>query len=426
MMWLGLLALVTIWFYFTAYLVSLYALAVYIDPEEVETIVPKANRRQRDFLVRLVEDPRAFVQVATIYRSFALVALSACALFAVPQLAGGDGHVYLYPIFLVAAWLLYIFFAEYLPRRSARRAVGRRMVRYLWLISSLYLAFFPLVLLYRRALSRVTRNHRVTEEEKEEIVERAIEILAEQAGIGENIVEEEEKEMIGQIFQLDQTVVREIMSPRIDVVGIDKTTPFVEIQNIVRKEGYSRYPVFEENIDHIIGILYVKDLFSNMPLPGQEFVISEYLREPYFVPESKVIGELLREFRARKLHVAIVVDEYGGVAGLVTLEDILEEIVGEIEDEHDPAREEFKRLDDDQLMVDAGMRVERLQELLDTDYEDEDHDTVGGLIYHLVGSVPDEGTEVRWHNIRLEVAEVDGQRIKAVIAGLHHRPTTAG
>ena len=163
-----------------------------------------------------------------------------------------------------------------------------------------------------------------------------------------------------------------------------------------------------------------------MPLPGQEFVISEYLREPYFVPESKVIGELLREFRARKLHVAIVVDEYGGVAGLVTLEDILEEIVGEIEDEHDPAREEFKRLDDDQLMVDAGMRVERLQELLDTDYEDEDHDTVGGLIYHLVGSVPDEGTEVRWHNIRLEVAEVDGQRIKAVIAGLHHRPTTAG
>lgn len=407
--------------YLSGYLISVYALAVYIDPDELKKLIPGSSRWRQRILQRLADDPRAFVQVATVYRSFALIVITSAVVLAVGQAFRAPTVNYIYPVSLVLTWLLFIFFVEYLPRRISRRAISHRMMRYLWFITLMYLSFYPLVTLYRRALIRASQEYQVTEEEKEEIVERAIETLAEQAGIGEAIVEEDEKEMIGHIFQLDQTVVREIMAPRIDLVAIEKSTSFQEIQDMVRREGYSRYPVYEETIDRIIGILYVKDLFSNMPKVGEEFVISDYLRKPYVVPEAKVISELLREFRTRKLHVAVVVDEYGGVAGLVTLEDILEEIVGEIEDEHDISREEFKRLADGRLLIDAGMRVERLQELLETEYEAEEHDTVGGIIYHLVGSVPGENVAVNWHNIRLEVAKVDGQRIKTVKVGLKHR-----
>ena len=410
---------VALWLYVSAYLVSLYALAVYLDPDEVRLLIPRTPRRYHRLLTRLAGDPRALVQIATIYRALALVVITVCSVVFVGRVFQQPIASYVYPISLIAVWLLFIFFAEYLPRHSLRRSSYPVIPRYLGLIAVLYLLFYPLVAVYQKALARLGPRPRVTEKEKEDIVERAIETLAEQAGIGETIVAEDEKEMIGQIFLLDQTVVREIMSPRIDLVAIDKTSRFADIQDLVRREGYSRYPVYEGSIDRVIGILYVKDLFSNMPGVGEEFVISDYLREPYFVPETKVIGELLREFRDRKLHVAIVVDAYGGVSGLVTLEDILEEIVGEIEDEHDISKVEYRRLPDGQLLVDAGMRVERLAEILDQDLQADEHETIGGLVYHLVGSVPDEGTSVTWKSVRLEVVKVDGQRIKAVKVACH-------
>jgi len=400
--------------FFSAYVVSLYALAVYIDPDEIDKLLPGMSGRRRSLLMKLARDPRAFVQVAAVYRSLALIVITASALV---LMAGQVPEAYVYrvcPVGLALLWLLHIILIEYLPRRSSRKAINIKMIRYLWLITAIYVIFLPIVRLYRNALLRIHHEERVTEEEKEEIVERAIETLAEQAGIGEAIVEEDEKEMIGQIFLLDQTQVREIMAPRIDITAIEKSTGYAAITKLVRENGYSRYPVYEGTIDKTIGILYVKDLFSNMPQPGEEFVISDYLRKPFFVPESKVIGDLLREFRSRKLHIAIVVDEYGGVAGLVTLEDILEEIVGEIRDEHDSEVDEIRRLSDGRYVVDAALRVEKLQDRLSIDYDQEDYDTVGGLIYDLVGSVPDRGDHVRWHDIDFEIIEVDGQRIKTV------------
>jgi len=279
------------------------------------------------------------------------------------------------------------------------------------MITLVYVIFLPIVKLYRLALKRSGENFPVTEEEKEEIVERAIETLAEEAGIGEAIVEEDEKEMIGQIFQLDQTVAREIMVPRINITAIEKSMSFKDIRAVILKDGHSRYPVHDGTIDKIIGLIYVKDLFNRMPEPGEEFVLTKYLRKPYFVPESKVIGELLTEFKAKHLHIAIVVDEYGGVAGLVTLEDIIEEIFGEIQDEHDLEEAEFSELPDGRYRVSASMMMEKLQDLFDTDFEQKDYDTVGGLIYDLVGSVPAEGLKIKWHEFEFEVEKVEGQRI---------------
>ncbi|MEW5795864.1 MAG: hemolysin family protein [Candidatus Zixiibacteriota bacterium] len=402
-----------IWCYVSAYVVSVYAAAIYIDPEELSRRFPGLSQRRRQALVRLVSDPRAFLQVATIYRYFALIAIVVCTILLTDEIVGRhSGYVAWFNLLMV--WVLFVLVAEFLPRRASRRAVRRGIVGWLWLIGLLRWLLHPVVTAYRRGLRGGGVERHVTEDEKEEIVERAIETLAEQAGIGETIVEADEKEMIGQIFRLDQTTVEEIMSPRIDLVGIEKSTRFADIQDLVRRDGHSRYPVYEGTIDKIIGILYVKDLFNNLPRPGEEFVITDYLRRPYFVPETKVIGDLLREFRSRKLHVAVVVDDYGGVSGLVTLEDILEEIVGEIQDEHDTEDEDIRRQSDGSLVVDANLRLEKLQELLETEYPQDENATVGGLIYDLVGSVPTINQEVAWHSLRLRVLGLDGQRILSV------------
>jgi len=402
--------------YFVAYIVSLFSLAVYIDPDDIEKSFPGVSARRRRFMQKLVGDPRAFVQVAAICKSFVMIFISVATDRLMSDLAGAYGIEDL-PVRLaglLVAWILYIIIGEYMPRRSARKAISDRMVRFLWLVSLLYLIFLPVVRAYRRALAGILMDTPVTEEEKEDIVERAIETLAEQAGIGESIIEDDKKEMIGNIFLLDQTVAREIMIPRIDVVGIEKSMSFRDIRALVSRDGHSRYPVFDETMDKVMGLIYVKDLFNKLPGPGEVFAISDHLREPYFVPESKVISELLREFKTKHLHIAMVADEYGGVAGLVTLEDIIEEIFGEIQDEHDWEEAEFTILKDGSYLVSPGMLVEELQEKLDTDYEQSDYDTVGGLIYDLVGSVPKEGQRLRWHELEFEVVRVEGQRIISV------------
>ncbi|HWR82055.1 MAG TPA: hemolysin family protein [Candidatus Deferrimicrobium sp.] len=402
--------------YITAYLVSLYSLAVYLDPDEVEVLFPSASPARRRFVMKLARDPRALMQIANVYKSFILVVITALFLHLGGRFSQWTGVPVsaLLPLGLALHWILFIAAAEYWPRRSSRKLTNERLLRHLWVVATVWYLFLPVVELYRKALRRAGEREKVTEDEKDEIVERAIESLAEQAGIGETIVEPQEKEMIGQIFRLDQTVVREIMVPRIDITGIEKSMSFSEIRKLVVADGHSRYPVYDGTIDKIIGMLYVKDLFGKMPEPGETFVFTKYLRQPYLVPETKVIGELLREFKTLRLHIAIVVDEYGGVAGLVTLEDILEEIFGEIQDEHDWEEAEVTKMPDGRYRVSAGLLVEKLQSHLDTDYAQEEYDTVGGLIYDLVGSVPAEGQKITWHDVEFEVDQIEGQRIMYV------------
>ena len=221
--------------------------------------------------------------------------------------------------------------------------------------------------------------------------------------------------MIGGIFELDQTVVREIMVPRIDMHALPITVTLSEIRLAVTNSGHSRFPIYDGTIDKIVGLLYVKDLFGRPGNNEEKLQLQDFLRTPLVVPETKVIGELLREFRQRKVHLAIVADEYGGTAGLITLEDILEQIVGEIQDEHDIEEGAFQRQPDGSVLLDAALLVEDLQQELGTDFDaDPEFDTVGGLIYGLVGSVPFEGSTVRWHNLEFRVEKVTGQRISRI------------
>ena len=402
--------------YTSGYIVSVFSLAIYIDPDDVHSLLPAISEGRRHFLRMLAEDPRAMVQVATVFKSFQLILVSVMAGILMQEMSLWTGmSVYvIFPIGFAVVWLLQVFSVEFLPRRHSRSALNARMVKHLWLIRLVFYVFNPIVGGYRRILRRSPVEEHVSEEEKEEIIERAIETLADQAGIDERLVEEDEKQMIGQIFQLDQTVAREIMVPRIKITGIDRTMTFRQIQELVLEDGHSRFPVYEETIDRIVGILYVKDMFNNMPELGEEFNIRNYLRKPFFVPESKVINELLREFKARKQHIALVVDEYGGLSGLVTLEDILEEIVGDIQDEHDSEESELVRIATGEYLVDASVLIEDLQDTLDTDHDQGEYDTVGGLMYTLFGSVPKEGDRIKWFDLMFEIAKVEGQRIKQV------------
>ncbi len=402
--------------YLSAYIISLYALAVYIDPDDIEKLLPESSKYRKKLLLKMSGDPRAFLQISEVFKSFVLIVITYFAVLLGETLTiQNESIVTVVNTFgLLFVWIIFIVLVEILPRYSSREAINSGMVKYIVIIYPIYLIFYPIVKLFRRGSKKTGYNIEVSEEEKEDIVERAIETVAEHAGIGETIVDEEEKEMINQIFLLDQTIAREIMIPRMDIVAFDCQMSFKDIKAIIKKDGHSRYPVYEKTIDKTLGLVYVKDFFNDPPEPGERFNITKYIRKPFIVPESKIIGELLKEFKYKHQHIAIVVDEYGGVSGLVTLEDIIEEIFGEIQDEHDSEEDDIVRLKNGRYKVNATLLIETLQDFLDTEYDQGNYDTVGGLIYDLVGSVPDEGQRVKWNDIEFEICEVEGQRILTV------------
>jgi putative hemolysin len=413
---------------YIAYIFSLHSLTSYLDPEQMEAISSRVSRFSQKYLKEVSSNPRMSLQLTVLIKSLTLALSSLLAVLAVLPLTGQYSlkQAPLLALAIGASWILYLFFLEYLPRRRALRPVDEGIQKYVGLFALAHFVFRPFLQFYNRAFNRSI--DRVSEEQKEDIIERAIESLADQAGLAEPIMEDEEKEMIGQIFQLDITEVREVMIPRIDIIGLSNKATIADIRKTTDQHGFSRYPVFDESIDKIIGILYIKDLFTSLPLPLDEknFDITRYLRRAYFVSETKIISDLLKEFKTNKIHIAIVVDEYGGTAGLVTLEDILEEIVGDIQDEHDYEQAELVKMGDNSVLVDAGLSVDELLEEFDLDYETEEFETIGGLIYDLVGSVPAPGTKVDWREFIFEIEKVEGQRIRTVRARLKENRASVG
>jgi len=405
--------------YYLGYILSLYSSSAYLDSEEVENLAEARTGFRGKYLRLLVDNPRISIQMAVLFKSFCLILISLIGVLGGISLSETIPlpSAVMVALILAILWFLYLAFMEYLPRRKVLGAPGVRFVKYLPLFVVVYTLFRPFLAIYTRLLSR-NGFETITEEQREDIIERAIETLAEQSGVDEPLVEEEEMEMIGQILQLDATEVREVMVPRIDIKGIEKNTALDEIKQITKESGFSRYPVYEENIDKVIGILYVKDLFTDTAVEHGSFDLTRAMRKPYFIPETKIISDLMSEFKATKTHIAIVADEYGGTAGLVTLEDILEEIVGEIQDEHDSEKAPLIRLPDNSYRVNAALPVEDFIEELSLDYETREFETIGGLIYDLVGSVPSEGAILRWRDIIFEVEAVEGQRIVSVKAWL--------
>jgi CBS domain containing-hemolysin-like protein len=226
--------------------------------------------------------------------------------------------------------------------------------------------------------------------------------------------------MIRGIIALEDKTAREIMVPRIDMAVADIEDSVADVAAIVTERGYSRIPVFRESVDNIAGIVYAKDLLRAVSNGGRERPLASLLRDPYFIPESKRLDELLTEMRARRTHMAIVVDEYGGTAGLVTIEDLLEEIVGEIEDEYDVARPAMEVISDDEVLLDAGTSTDVLKELFGYEVESDDFDTIGGFLIHALGRLPSVGDEVEVDGLSLRVLSMAGRRLRRLRVTREH------
>jgi len=233
-------------------------------------------------------------------------------------------------------------------------------------------------------------------------------------------VEEQERRMIRGIIALEDKTAREAMIPRIDIVAADIDDSIGDVVAIVNERGFSRVPVFRENVDDIVGVVYAKDLLRAVTNGGGDRKLSDLLRQPVFIPESKRLDQLLTEMRATRQHMAIVVDEYGGTAGLVTIEDLLEEIVGEIEDEYDVTKPAIEVISEDEVLLDASSPTETLQELFDYAVESDDFDTVGGFLIHELGRLPSPGDEVTVGPLSMRVLSMAGRRIRRMrVARVH-------
>jgi CBS domain containing-hemolysin-like protein len=250
-----------------------------------------------------------------------------------------------------------------------------------------------------------------------EISEEELRTLVD-VGAREGVVERSEREMIHRVFELEDTLVREVMVPRPDMFCLDVTTEPAELLPLLREHLHSRVPVFEETVDQIVGVLYTKDLLPYLAGLPADFSLRPHLHPPYFVPGSKRADALLREFQAKKLHLAVVVDEYGGTAGLVTLEDLLEELVGEIRDEYDEDERLIQRVAPRSFRVSGRLAIDELNTVTGLQIPDDAFDTVGGWVLDLFGRVPHKGEKTEADGVRVAVEKVERTRVLEVLVTL--------
>ena len=367
------------------------------------------GRRGSAALVRLVEHPERFLNpVLFLVLLCHLVAATLVGVVA-ERVFGAVG------VAIAAAFEVVVIFlaAESIPKTYAVQHPERASLLTAPLVSAI--SRFPPIALMARALIGLTnvivpgkglkQGPYVSEQELLALADVAVE---------EDVIEREERQLIHSIIEFGDTVVREVMIPRPDMVAIEARATVNDAMEVVMAAGYSRIPVYEQGIDDINGLLYAKDLMRAVRDKRGEVQVRELSRKANFVPETKRVAELLPEMQKQKSHMAIVVDEHGGTAGLVTLEDLIEELVGEIVDEYDVEEPPIEPLPGGDVRVNARMPIDELNELLEAEFPEGDYDTVGGLVYYLLGHVPAEGETVDYDGRRLRAERVQGRRIGRV------------
>lgn len=315
------------------------------------------------------------------------------------------------PLMILVVTVVILLFGEILPKVVAVKRPLLFARKTAWLLHLFMGLFLPVSVIFETAVGLAARVVRIRPESPfvtEEEVQALIEVGEEKGAI-----DSVEREMIHSIFEFKKTMVREIMVPRMDMVAVEKSKSIGDVLEGVKTKGHSRIPVYDGNIDNIIGILYVKDFLPYLAMGKPIPPLEDLIRKPYFVPETKQIDELLKEFQKERLHMAIVVDEYGGTAGLVTLEDIIEEIVGEIRDEYDREQPLIRKLDDQTWMADGKINIEELNERLSIQLPtDEEYETLGGFLFSEFGRIPQEKEEVVFREIRFQVEKIERRRIR--------------
>lgn len=361
--------------------------------------------------LRLIENPSKLISALLIGNNIVNIFASSLATLVAIDLYGISATGIATSILTIVI----IIFGEITPKSFATQHAEKVSMMFSKPVGILMTLLTPFVIIFYSISSWIIRlfggdisqsHPLVTEEELKTMVD---------VGSEEGVFEQEEKEMLHNIFDFGDLQVRDIMVQRVDITALDVDATYEEVLEIVKDEQFSRFPVYREDIDDIIGILNVKDLLFLTEVEKQGFKLEDYIREPYFAYEFKRITDLFKELKKTRTHISIILDEYGGTVGIVTIEDLLEEIVGEIDDEYDDDKEtDIETIRKNEYMVSGSYRLDELNDLIGTDIESEEFDSIGGYLIGILGTFPASGEVIETDGIRFVVDEVDKNRIKKI------------
>ena len=376
----------------------------------MRSLAEDGNKRART-VTRLHADPNAYLSTILTLNTVAVIVVSTATallitgyLTKIPQAVG-----------TIVLSILVLIFCEIAPKSLALRFNERFALVLAGPVQLLTRVLRPLIgglsAMSRLIVRAATRGHTVR---GPFVTEEELKLLL-YVGEQEGIVDQEEREMIHGILEMTDKLVREVMVPRVDIVAVEATDSIADVIKVIIEFGFSRIPIYEDNVDNIVGVVYAKDLLRHGVVGDDQRPLKAIAREPYYTPEAKRVGELLREMKERKVHIAVVVDEHGGTAGIVTFEDLIEEIVGPIRDEYDMREvEELQIISDHEVVVSARFPVDDLKEELDLPVPTVEADTVGGLVYELLGEIPKVGATIQLGDATLTVESIRRQGIQSV------------
>jgi putative hemolysin len=370
----------------------------------------RSNSRFERMTYRILQDPSWFLSTTLVGSNLAEVANAALVTAILVQSYGAQGDLF---AFLLLTPLILVL-GEILPKTLFQQKADRwvsKIVPILWIVS---IPLYPLVWFMSKVTLAVSRFLGQEKEVRPFITREELQLMLREES-PQSDIDPLEKEWIRRIFRFSTTKVREAMIPLVDVVALEENASVEEAITSVRQENYSRYPVFRERVDHIIGILHSFDLLF---AEGQERTIGKFLRPISYFPETKPVDELLVEMQRKQETMAAVVDEYGGAVGIVTVEDILEEVVGEIEDEYDVNPPFYKRLGPRRILINARMEVDHINEILKLEIPKGDYETLGGFVMDQLGRVPLTGEIFHFNGMRFEVLKADERSVLEVLVTL--------
>lgn len=356
-------------------------------------------------VAKLTEDPNRLLGAILIGNNIVNIGASAIAT-SVAIKAFGEGAV---GIVTIVMTILVLIFGEITPKSFAKQKSEQVSLMVSKPISILVKVFKPLVFMFTAVSSILIKVLGLDPKASEPFITE--EELRTMVGVSEEegVLEGVEKEMIFNVFDFVDAQVKDVMVQRVDVVAIDVNSNYEEILDVIKKEQFSRIPVYDQTIDDIVGVLYVKDLIMAGE-SKENFKVIDYIREPYYTFEFKKIKELFNEMKKTRNHLAVVLDEYGGTVGIATIEDLIEEVFGDIEDEYDDENNEIEVVKEDEYIVDGSARLDDLSDLIGVNMESEEFDSVGGLMIGELGRFPELGEEVMLHNIRFVAEDIDTNR----------------
>ena len=371
-------------------------------------------------LEKVLENPKNLITAILIGNNITNIGASAIAtafLMDTFKLIGFNNFAANMAIITGIMTFILLIFGEITPKTIAIKHPAQYALKITPAIHVVLWIFLPFIKLFSFFSFIISKGLGINSEVSKIITAEEVKAII-NLGEEEGILDPEEKHMIEGVFKVSEKVIREVMTPRTDAICIESATGINEAILIIQENGHSRIPVYEDKIDNIQGILYAKDLL-NVDKDNNQ-TIKSFIRKAVFVPETKNIEALLQEMKNEKFHMAIVVDEHGGMSGIVTMEDIIEEIVGEIIDEHDIEESEIKPLTDNAYEVDASINIDDLSKYLNFPFpEEDDYDTLGGFILSLVGEFPKKGSLVEYKNITFEILEIKKRRIKSIKCTIH-------